>query len=70
MLSERRMAEEAPMEGIPGAAAAPRPAAGEYRCSACGYGAILRPALPLCPMCGASAWEHAARARPATAFAD
>ena len=32
-------------------------ATGEYRCSDCGYGAVVQRALPPCPMCGGSAWE-------------
>lgn len=30
---------------------------GEFRCADCGYGAIVRSALPACPMCGGTAWE-------------
>jgi rubrerythrin len=30
---------------------------GEFRCSDCGYGAIVRRALPPCPMCGGTEWE-------------
>lgn len=30
---------------------------GEFRCSECGYGAVVRRALPPCPMCGATVWE-------------
>jgi rubrerythrin len=25
---------------------------GEFRCSGCGYGAVVRRALPPCPICG------------------
>ena len=32
----------------------------EVRCVDCGYGAIVRRALPPCPMCGGSAWESRA----------
>ena len=32
--------------------------AGEFRCSGCGYGVTVHRALPLCPMCGGSEWEH------------
>jgi hypothetical protein len=31
--------------------------AGEFRCSDCGYGAVVHRALPPCPMCGGSVWE-------------
>ena len=34
------------------------PAAGEFRCSDCGYGVSVRQALPICPMCGGTAWEQ------------
>jgi rubrerythrin len=30
---------------------------GEFRCSDCGYGAVVRRALPPCPMCGSTVWE-------------
>jgi hypothetical protein len=30
---------------------------GEFRCSDCGYGAVVHRALPLCPMCGGNVWE-------------
>lgn len=33
-------------------------AAGEFRCSECGYGVVVQRALPLCPMCGGEAWEQ------------
>ena len=32
-------------------------ATGGFRCSACGYGVVVSTVLPLCPMCGAEAWE-------------
>ena len=34
------------------------PAVGEFNCSECGYGVIVQRALPLCPMCGGTAWEQ------------
>ena len=34
-------------------------AAGEFRCSECGYGAIVHRELPPCPMCGGTVWEKA-----------
>jgi rubrerythrin len=30
---------------------------GEFRCPDCGYGAVVRRALPPCPMCGGMVWE-------------
>jgi rubrerythrin len=30
---------------------------GEFRCTDCGYGAVVRRALPPCPMCGGRFWE-------------
>jgi hypothetical protein len=35
---------------------------GEFRCSDCGYGAVVRRALPPCPMCGSTVWESRLRA--------
>jgi cold shock CspA family protein len=35
----------------------------DLRC-ACGYGIVASGPLPACPMCGASAWEESAQARP------
>ena len=32
-------------------------AAGGFRCATCGYGVVVSTVLPLCPMCGADAWE-------------
>ena len=31
---------------------------GEFRCADCGYGAVVRRALPPCPMCGGTVWEN------------
>ena len=36
---------------------------GEFRCADCGYGAVLRRALPTCPMCGGTTWESRAPRR-------
>jgi|SRR5579884_1657796 len=36
-------------------------AKGEFRCTDCGYGAVIQRALPVCPMCSGEIWE----ARPA-----
>jgi hypothetical protein len=30
---------------------------GEFRCSDCGYGAVVHRMLPPCPMCGGTVWE-------------
>ena len=38
-------------------AAAGAKASGEFRCSDCGYGAVVHRALPPCPMCGSTVWE-------------
>jgi hypothetical protein len=35
--------------------------AGEYHCSACGYGVVVQSRLPLCPMCSGTVWEPGAR---------
>jgi rubredoxin len=35
-------------------------AAGEYRCSGCGYGVTVQAALPHCLMCAGTTWEPAA----------
>jgi hypothetical protein len=31
--------------------------AGEFRCSECGYGAVVNRVLPPCPMCAGTVWE-------------
>ena len=33
------------------------PGAGEFRCTDCGYGAVVHRELPPCPMCGGTIWE-------------
>lgn len=30
---------------------------GEFRCTDCGYGAVVHRAVPPCPMCGGTIWE-------------
>jgi rubrerythrin len=30
---------------------------GEFRCAECGYGVVVRTALPQCPMCRGLLWE-------------
>ena len=32
-------------------------ASGEFRCTDCGYGAVVQRALPQCPMCAGTVWE-------------
>jgi rubrerythrin len=34
-------------------------ASGAFQCAECGYGVAVQRVLPLCPMCGGTAWEHA-----------
>jgi rubrerythrin len=34
-------------------------AAGEFHCSQCGYGVIVRRTPPRCPMCSGTVWEPA-----------
>jgi hypothetical protein len=46
--------------GFTGFAVAGTARAGEFRCSDCGYGAVVQRVLPLCPMCGGSVWETCA----------
>ena len=36
-----------------------RKANGEFHCSECGYGVIVRTVLPACPMCRGLSWEEA-----------
>jgi rubredoxin len=36
-----------------------QPVKGEFHCSECGYGVTIYRELPLCPMCGGTAWEQA-----------
>ena len=33
-------------------------ASGEFRCSGCGYGVVVRSLLPVCPMCRGHVWEE------------
>jgi rubredoxin len=37
---------------------------GEFRCTDCGYGAIVQRELPQCPMCGGTVWESRDRLTP------
>ena len=61
MLVERALVETSPDAEPPALAAR----AAEYRCGDCGYGAMLRHALPICPMCGGFRWEPGAEGPPA-----
>lgn len=38
--------------------------AGEFRCTDCGYGAVVHRELPPCPMCGGTIWESRGPAAP------
>ena len=69
MLDERGIVDATPTETVGASAVAPAAVSREYRCTACGYGAILRPALPICPMCGGTSWEERHRSRSADPFA-
>jgi rubrerythrin len=33
-------------------------ASGEFFCAECGYGVSVQATLPVCPMCGGTAWEQ------------
>jgi hypothetical protein len=41
---------------------------GEFRCTDCGYGAVVHRVLPQCPMCSGTVWEN--RGPLAPRFAD
>ena len=45
-------------DGEPVFFAAGQEATGEFRCSECGYGVIVRSVLPACPMCQGLGWEE------------
>jgi rubrerythrin len=49
-----------PGNGDPIFFAAGRKATGEFRCAECGYGAVVRTVLPVCPMCRGLSWEEPA----------
>jgi rubrerythrin len=57
-----RRAAELPLDdfGFVEFSVAGREVSGEFRCSECGYGAVVRRALPPCPMCGGTVWESRA----------
>jgi rubrerythrin len=69
VLDERGIVDATPTEAVGAPAVAPAAAPREYRCTGCGYGAILRPALPICPMCGGTRWKERLHARSAGPFA-
>jgi rubrerythrin len=57
------MAERGPIESLTSAGyvefvATGQDAAGEFHCAECGYGVAVQRRLPLCPMCGGTAWER------------
>ncbi|MGH2934061.1 MAG: hypothetical protein ACRDL2_06035 [Gaiellaceae bacterium] len=49
---------ETELDGFVAFLGAGEQAAGEFRCSQCGYGVSVHRALPLCPMCGGASWEQ------------
>ena len=51
------MASPPAFAGLVDFAVAGTEASGEFRCSDCGYGAVVHRALPPCPMCGGAVWE-------------
>lgn len=44
-------------EGFVEFALAGASAKGDFRCTDCGYGAVVQRVLPTCPMCGGTIWE-------------
>jgi rubrerythrin len=52
--SESRARADESADGV----ASGEAAAGVFRCVECGYGVTVRRALPLCPMCGGTAWQR------------
>lgn len=47
-----------PDDGFVEFALAGAPAKGDFRCTDCGYGAVVQRVLPICPMCGGAIWEQ------------
>jgi rubrerythrin len=45
------------LDGVPVFLSAGSRAFGEFRCAECGYGVVVRQALPECPMCRGRSWE-------------
>lgn len=54
-----RAATTAPLvdEGFVDFLVAGTAAKGEFRCTDCGYGAVIQRVLPVCPMCAGEIWE-------------
>ncbi|HET7146067.1 MAG TPA: hypothetical protein VFI10_02615 [Gaiellaceae bacterium] len=57
------MPEGSPIETLESAGyveffASGQTAAGDFHCAECGYGVSVKQRLPLCPMCGGTAWEQ------------
>ena len=50
--------------GKDGGFAAGSPAKGEFHCTGCGYGVVVRRVLPACPMCQGGSWQPWAEHRP------
>jgi len=40
---------------------------GEFRCTDCGYGAVVHRTLPPCPMCHGTVWESRGAVEPQSA---
>jgi rubrerythrin len=57
---DRIETQRPPTDGYVSFWASGETAKGEFHCSDCGYGVTVHRALPLCPMCGGSAWEQVA----------
>ena len=53
------------VDGVVSFFAAGEPAAGDFRCSECGYGVSVSRTLPRCPMCRGEAWEELSWPAPA-----
>jgi hypothetical protein len=58
---DRRIAVEegVPADGFVSFWEAGVSAKGEFHCAECSYGVIVTRELPVCPMCGGTAWEQA-----------
>jgi rubrerythrin len=60
-MEDRGQIESLEAAGYVEFAASGQHAAGEFQCAECGYGIAVQRQLPLCPMCGGTAWERASR---------
>ena len=67
-MEERGQIESLEAAGYVEFAASGQDAAGEFQCAECGYGIAVQRKLPLCPMCGGTAWERAGRRQLAGPF--